>query len=72
VKARGDESYLTETSSNISFYNQMTRLVDEGKLWILSTWTLVRPLTLFSTAFSWKKQLPMVWMDALSAGYKPG
>jgi len=35
-----------------SFYDQVTRLVDEGRLWMLSSWTLVRPLTLFPTASS--------------------
>jgi len=38
------------------------------RLWILSTWTLVRSLALFPTAFSWRNWLPMVWMDILFTG----
>ncbi|GAB0179604.1 mitochondrial enolase superfamily member 1 [Grus japonensis] len=38
----------------ISFYDQVTHLVDEERLWMLSPWTLVKPLTSFPTAFSGK------------------
>ena len=34
----------------ISFYDRVTRLVDEGKAEDVSTWTLVKPLTLPPTA----------------------
>jgi len=39
-------------TNQIAFYNHVTHLVDEGRTWMLSTWTLVRPLTLFPTVSS--------------------
>jgi len=38
----------------ISFYDQVTCLVDEGKAVDVVYLTLVRPLTLFPTASSWR------------------
>ena len=49
----------------ISFYDQLTCQWMRQRLWILSTWALVRPLTLFPTASSWRTWLPMVWMGVL-------
>ncbi|XP_074935633.1 uncharacterized protein LOC142050635 [Phalacrocorax aristotelis] len=43
-----------------------------GRLWMLSTWTSVRPLTLSLTAFSWRSWLLMAWTSALCAGLKTG
>jgi len=36
----------------ISFYDQVTHQQMRESLWILSTWTSVKPLTLSPTAFS--------------------
>jgi len=38
----------------ISCYDQVTRLVDEGKAVDIITRTLVRPLTSFPTVSSWR------------------
>jgi len=54
--------------TNLTFYDQVTHLVTKQMLWMSSTWTLVRHLTLFPTASSWRNWLPMVWMGVLSAG----
>ncbi|GAB0183442.1 hypothetical protein GRJ2_000809500 [Grus japonensis] len=43
----------------ISSYEKVTRFVYERKLWMLSTWTLVKPLIPFPTAFSWRNWLNM-------------
>ena len=45
----------------ISFYDKMTHLVDEGKDVDVVYLTLVKPLTLFPTAFSWRNWLLMAW-----------
>lgn len=39
-----------------------------GRLWMLSTWILVKPLTGFPTASFWRKGLLMAWTGALFAG----
>ena len=53
----------------ISFYDKVTRLVDEGKavdvVYLDST---VKPLTLSTTTSSWRSWLPVVWMDKCSVG----
>ena len=54
--------------TNLIFYDQVTRLVGEGKAVGVPTRTLVRPLALFPTASSWRNQLPMVWMGVLFPG----
>jgi len=36
----------------ISFCDQVTHVVDEGRLWMSSTWTSVKPLLLSPTEFS--------------------
>jgi len=52
----------------ISFYDQVTHLVDEGKAVDVIYLDLVRPMTLFPTVSSWRNWLPMVWMGLLFAG----
>ena len=59
-----DRSCLT---TQISFYDQVTLPVRET-LWILFTWTLVRPLTLFPTVSSWRNWLLMVCMGVHLTG----
>jgi len=51
----------------ISFYDQVTCLVDEGKA-VDVVYLEFRPLTLFPTASSWRNWLLMVWMGVLFAG----
>ncbi|PKU41599.1 rna-directed dna polymerase from mobile element jockey-like [Limosa lapponica baueri] len=54
----------------ISFYDKATPLVDEGWmwLWMFSTWTLVKPLTPFPTAFSWRNCLLTAGWEYSSPG----
>lgn len=53
----------------------MTRWPTQWKwksLWILSIWTLIKPLTLFSTAFSWKSWLLVAWVNVSLTGLRTG
>ena len=52
----------------ISFYDQVTHLVHEGKAVDVFSWTLVKPLTPFPTAFSCRKCLFVAWTGVLFAG----
>jgi len=56
----------------MSFCDQVTRLVDGGKAMDFVYPDLVRPLTLFPTASSWRNWLPMVWMGVLFTGQRTG
>ena len=51
----------------ISFYDQVTRLVDGGRAVDVIYMDFRNALTLFPTAFSWRNWLPMVWMGVLFA-----
>jgi len=52
----------------ISFCDQVTPLVDEGKAMDVIYLGLVRPLSLFPTASSWRNWLFMVWMGVHCPG----
>lgn len=52
----------------ISFYDQMTHLVDKGK--DLFTWILAKHLMLFLTVFSWRNWLLIPWINYCSLGKK--
>ena len=51
----------------VSFHDQVTHLVDEGKAVDVVYLVFSKALTLFLTASSWRNQLPMVWMGVLFA-----
>ncbi|PKU34760.1 rna-directed dna polymerase from mobile element jockey-like [Limosa lapponica baueri] len=52
----------------ISFYDKATHFLDRERLWMLFTWTLLKPSTPCPTAFSWRNWLPMAWMGVRFAG----
>ncbi|KAK4815639.1 hypothetical protein QYF61_005201 [Mycteria americana] len=52
----------------ISFYDKVTRLVDEEKAVDVVYQTLLKPFTPFPTAFSWRNWLLMAWTGVLFAG----
>ena len=56
----------------ISLYDKVTHLVDEGKAVDVAYLDLVKPLTPFPTAFSWRNWLLMAWMGLHFAGLKTG
>jgi len=55
-------------SNLISFYDQVTRLVDERKAVDVVYLDLIRTLTLFPTASCWRIWLLVVWMGVHFAG----
>ncbi|KAJ7427231.1 hypothetical protein WISP_08882 [Willisornis vidua] len=66
---RKGRSYLINL---ISFYEQVTHLVDEAKAVGVSTWTSAKPLTLSPIVFSWKSWQLMAWAGAPSVGLGTG
>lgn len=56
----------------ISFCYQATCLVDDGKLWILSTWILPKSLTLSPTAFCQRSSWLTAYRSVLFTQFKNG
>ncbi|RMC20276.1 hypothetical protein DUI87_01122 [Hirundo rustica rustica] len=56
----------------ISFHDQVTCLLNEGKAMDVSTWTSVKPFILSPTVFSLTSWQPTAWTGALLAGLKTG
>ncbi|KAJ7417534.1 RNA-directed DNA polymerase from mobile element jockey-like protein [Willisornis vidua] len=56
----------------ISFNDQATHLVDEGRAVDVSIWTSAKALTLSPTAYCWKSWQAMAWTGALSARLRAG